>query len=146
MKKIDAFFDGATFVTNPSSLLGVGTHIHINGKLHRECHAPINEIGTNNSAEYLAVLDILNYLEGEENSEITLYGDSNLVIKQLSGQWNIKDGVYAKYAYEAIKKVSRLSNKNKLEFKWISRNDNVRADELSKMALKVDKKIEKINE
>jgi len=146
MKKIDAFFDGATLGRNPSNLLGIGTHIHINGKLHRECHSPVKEFGTNNSAEYLAVLDILDYLEGEENSDIVFHGDSNLVIKQLSGQWRIKDGVYSKYAYEAIKKVSRLSHRNKLTFNWIPRDDNKRADELSKMALEVDNKIENYND
>lgn len=142
MKKIDAFFDGATHVSNPSSLLGVGTHIHVNGKLHRECYAPIREHGTNNSAEYLSVLDILNYLKGEVNSIITFHGDSNLVIRQLSGDWKIKEGTYSDYAYEAIKKVSRLSINNKLNFNWIKRDDNKRADELSKMALKVDEKVE----
>ena len=133
------WFDGATHQKNPASLLGYGTVIKKGDHTIRESCGPMHEHGTNNSSEYRAVIDILDYFENQEGLEITILGDSQLVIKQLSGQWAVKKGVYKTYALEALSKTSILQKSNKISFQWVPREHNKRADELSKLALKLQR-------
>ncbi|TFG23661.1 MAG: ribonuclease HI family protein [Promethearchaeota archaeon] len=44
---------------------------------------------TNNSAEYNAILNALTYVKKFYNGKIKLYSDSQLAIKQITGEWKI---------------------------------------------------------
>jgi ribonuclease HI len=132
------FFDGATEPCNPGGAMGYGivvkdedgTTIHTNSWF-----VGLNPKNTNNVAEYLAFTEALKYVKG---SGITarIYGDSQLVVKQMNGSWRIKeDGgaytPYAKTAYRLLREVGDLVDR----ISWIPREENEEADEASKRSL-----------
>ncbi|MBI3964327.1 MAG: ribonuclease HI family protein [Chloroflexi bacterium] len=62
--------------------------------------------GTNNTAEYRAVIDALKTLRatlgaGAKEATLDITGDSMLVIQQLSGKWKAKDARLARLRDEA---------------------------------------------
>lgn len=93
-------------------------------------------IKTNNEAEYMAAfLGIKRCIELGA-TEVELYADSDLVIKQLSGERKIKK-TELKILHSDIKKL--LSECNiKIRYTWIPREENKEADRLSNVAM--DKK------
>ena len=95
---------------------------------------------SNNVAEYLAMIKLLGYFKAKEISvkDATFYADSQLVINQMLGNWNMNGGIYVKYAHMAFSLRDELEKRDncKIKFEWISRVHNNRADELSKTCLK----------
>ena len=89
---------------------------------------------SNNVAEYNGFLAVLLQLKGMDlqQEEIHVYGDSNLVIQQMSGNWKIKQGFYVPFALSARKLVHQFP---RLKLHWIPREENSLADELSKAEL-----------
>lgn len=90
-------------------------------------------IKTNNEAEYMwAYFWIKRWIEIWWD-EIDLYSDSNLLIKQLSGEWKIKK--------EELKRINKKihdmidNSKIKINFNWIERELNKEADRLSNLAM-----------
>jgi ribonuclease HI len=75
---------------------------------------------TNNEAEYLAVIEALNFVE--ENSEVSILSDSKLIVNQIKMEWHIKE----ERLREMFKKVIEIIDKKKLKFKieWIPREEN----------------------
>ncbi len=75
---------------------------------------------TNNVAEYLAINNTINYMCSDDflkDSDITIFSDSELVIKQLNGKYRTKD--------EKLKLMQRIiSEKVKkfrfVRFEWVS--------------------------
>jgi ribonuclease HI len=83
--------------------------------------------GTNNGAEYRALLEALEYLERREREEgaplpATVYSDSELVVRQIAGSYKVKaghlEGFYLRVAetlrakpHVAIEHVRREDNK-----------------------------------
>ena len=70
--------------------------------------------------------------EGIKN--VTIYGDSKLVVEQVSGRWKVKSD-NLKPIYNEIKKVLATKPFNKIEFKHVKRDKNKRADELANQAI-----------
>ncbi len=82
-----------------------------------------------NTAEYEGLISVLAFLKDDFlEREIIIYGDSDLVIKQMSGQWKIKAGHYVELAKKAKQLASQFSN---LSFEWIPREKNTICDELA---------------
>mgnify|MGYP001566402882 CR=1 FL=1 len=91
-----------------------------------------------NAAEYLALIEVLGFFSQNisPDNKIIICGDSNLVINQMNLHWKCKEGTYKQYYLEAM----NLKNKFPLiDFKWIPRELNTRADELSKKVKKTAK-------
>ena len=93
---IEAYFDG--FCDTPYGKAGIGAVIQRGGEV---IHTISDYIGegeqiTNNVAEYEALRRVLGYLKasGLTDEQTVVYGDSKLVIEQMSGKWRIKKGVY----------------------------------------------------
>lgn len=139
MKKITCYFDGSCEPVNPGGRMGIGVTINIDGVKHDYTESfPASEENSNNVAEYSALSYILYYLEKQDidKAEVLIMGDSNLVINQMKGDWAIKKGRYAELAKDCRKKIIELCNKNpflKMEFKWIAREENNYADNLSRL-------------
>jgi len=137
--KITCNYDGATYKKNPSSILGVGTVIRIKKGPTREASIPLimeKEL-SNNYAEYAAFIDILEQLEGTEGAVIHISGDSKLLTKQMTGDWQIKNGVYRPLAIKSMELISQITENNELNLLWIPRESNTHADKLSKEALEL---------
>lgn len=92
--------------------------------------------GTNNEAEYQAIIASLKWLQEQDLTNVTEINwllDSKLVVEQLSRNWNIKDDRMRALAQKAWKVLDSLSAKTSLSH--VPRAENKRADELVNMAL-----------
>jgi ribonuclease HI len=89
---------------------------------------------SNNTAEYLALQLLINYcVDYHRNDNLIFAGDSQLVVNQCLGKWQIKGGMYARTAEMTIKLLKLLP---KATVQWIRRDHNTEADALSKSILK----------
>lgn len=86
---------------------------------------------SNNVAEYCSALRLVKFLaeEGMQQENILLCGDSQLVIKQMNGEWGFNGGIYIQYAQLLQENIKPFTN---LDFMWIPRELNSIADDLSK--------------
>ena len=115
---------------------GIGAVIYKDGKQLKEIYEYIG-IATNNDAEYEAVIKGLEGLKKEEGmiegAKIEIIADSELMVKQMKGEYKIKK-------HNLIEKSERLkkfieNNKLKISFKHVMREENTEADTLANKAL-----------
>ena len=86
---------------------------------------------TNNEVEYEALLKGLELVKSVEARSILILGDSQLVMSQINGTYEAKEGRMKKY----LEKVLRLVKKFKeINFVQILREENMEADALTKEA------------
>ena len=131
VKEYSLYFDGASRSNpGPASFGGV---FYLNKK---EIFTYKKYIGTatNNQAEYRGLLTGLNHARRLKIKNLTVYGDSNLVIQQVLGKWKVKSK-NIKPIYYDIKKVLKNYKFETIDFKHVYRNNNKRADELANQAL-----------
>lgn len=136
MRKFTAYFDGACEPKNPGGTPSFGALVMENGVVIWEI-ARVHEMtgeSTSNVAEYAGLISVLEYflLNGWNHDEIEVRGDSQLVIQQCFGTWRIKAGAYVALANKAKELLKSFSN---IRGRWIARDDNQAADDLSKSVL-----------
>jgi ribonuclease HI len=86
---------------------------------------------TNNVAEYSALKRAAEWVsQNGGDDEIVIKGDSQLVIYQMNGTWQIKSETSKKFVPE----IRRLMEGRKTRFIWIPREQNAEADQLSNIA------------
>lgn len=89
-------------------------------------------IATNNVAEYWGlIVGLRRALTIAEEAEVLVRMDSKLVVEQMSGRWKIKHPDMQSLAREAHRVIS---GKN-VQFEWVARNLNARADALANEAM-----------
>ena len=88
--------------------------------------------GTNNEAEYKALIAALGHLLTEEISEAKIHTDSQLVASQMNGLWKIKDPKLRVLYSEAKKLASLLAA---FEIEYVPRKNNAEADALANEAI-----------
>ncbi|GMP68249.1 hypothetical protein CsSME_00027924 [Camellia sinensis var. sinensis] len=93
---------------------------------------------SNNEAEYEALLAGLKSAFYMKATEVMVYSDSQLVVNQISGDYEAKDGRMAKYQ-ELIRKEIKKFEVVRIE--QIGREENSRADELAGFASMADTSI-----
>ncbi len=89
-------------------------------------------ITTNNQAEYQGVILALEKALSLGARHITLYSDSELVVKQIKGQYRVKNAALAPLYQKVIKLLSQLDS---FKFINIPREKNSEADSLANLAL-----------
>jgi ribonuclease HI len=105
----------------------------------RDGEEPIEEAGrigrmTNNQAEYTAVVRALEHaLELGAEHRVILHSDSELLVKQMKGEYRVKNPDLRGLYEEARDLVSRFSNG--VSFRHVPREQNSRADALGNEAL-----------
>ena len=126
-------FDGACR-GNPSDLIGVGCIITNNDTVlcKKSDYYLMKNRGTNNVSEYMALIDGLQMAIEHNISNINIEGDSQLIINQMTGKYNVK-AEHLKYLYEEAKLLSE--NFNNINYKHIKREFNKEADKLANDAL-----------
>jgi hypothetical protein len=72
-----------------------------------EIAIPIQPIVTNNQVEYEALLRGLQYLREAKAISVEIFGDSELVIKQLNGQYECRNDILRNY-YEECKEILKI--------------------------------------
>jgi ribonuclease HI len=136
-----AYFDGACEPINPGGTATYGAVIIQAGEPIWMCSevyqpAPGHEHQTsNNLADHSGLIAVLKWFasQGLFDAEISVYGDSALVINQVFGTWRIKKGLYAPLAHKAHELLEAF---DRVQGQWISRERNTVADLLSKAPLK----------
>ncbi|XP_072084723.1 uncharacterized protein [Arachis hypogaea] len=86
---------------------------------------------SNNQAEYEALLAGLKLAQQLKIPHITAYCDSSLVVHQIKGEYQIKDPLLEKYWLITKDLISKF---NKFDIIHVNREQNTRADVLSKLA------------
>jgi ribonuclease HI len=87
---------------------------------------------TNNQAEYTGLIHGLHCAALRGVRELTVYGDSELVVKQMRGEYKVKNPVLQEMKTRAAALADKFP---KVTFHWIERAKNTKADELSKRAM-----------
>lgn len=128
MKKIQ--FDGAA-IPNPGEM-GVGAVLIENGNIITKISKKLPNNGTNNIAEYTALLTGISKALELGWKHVIIEGDSKLVINQVKGAWKINKE-HLKSLYTHV--VKELSKFDSYTIKWIPREENSVADELASKAL-----------
>ncbi len=123
---ITAYTDGAS-LGNPGRM-GIGVVLYQSGKKIGEISEYIGE-GTNNVAEYTAVIRAIEFAKLQGDNTVHIMSDSELVVKQLTGKYKIKD--------EKLKllhqQVLNYSIGMKMSYEHIPREKNSYADKLAKL-------------
>jgi len=127
------FFDGACR-GNPGPM-AIGAVLLENGKKVKELSKKIGR-GTNNIAEWCALIEGLKLALSHGCRELEVRGDSQLVIRQISGRYRVKSENLIPLFNEARK---LCENFEKLSFKWVEREENSYTDSLSNRALDLNK-------
>ena len=84
---------------------------------------------TNNIAEYSALAACLKLVQTIECSSLIVHSDSELMVRQLNGQYKVKDAGLKKYFLRIQSMLSSSSFRFKI--RHISRENNSEADELA---------------
>lgn len=93
--------------------------------------------GTNNQAEYLAVVVALKAAANFNADELTLYLDSELIVKQLAGKYRVKSALLRPLYNEASDLSRRFKN---LSIYHIGHDKNEEAHRLAQAALEKARK------
>jgi ribonuclease HI len=103
------------------------------GRLVHEGGSPLGE-RTNNQAEYMAVLEASLWVEQHVGREfkVQLRSDSELLVKQLRGEYKIKDDTLKQLALQAMNQLMYFMS---FELVHVPRAENSRADALANRVL-----------
>ena len=127
------FTDGAS-LGNPGPM-GIGVVIYKDGVRVEELEEYIGD-GTNNIAEYTAVIRALETAHSMGDMDVHLKSDSQLLVRQLNGEYRVRDP-----GLKPLKeKVDHLCHGLKVHFEHIPREKNGEADALSKEAAELGRR------
>jgi ribonuclease HI len=132
---ITIFFDGLCEPRNPGGIATYGYVIYKDGKkIKAGCRAIGSGTGmTNNVAEYSGLKRAAEWInQNGIDEDILIKGDSQLVINQMKGEWQIKSETSKKFVPE----IKALLKGKRTKFVWIPREQNQEADLLSNVAYK----------
>lgn len=82
---------------------------------------------TNNQAEYLALIKGLEAAKGIEATQIKCFLDSELVVRQLTKEYRVKNLALKELYYAVVQIIGRFKN---IQFLHIPREENSEADAL----------------
>lgn len=85
--------------------------------------------GTNNEAEYSALLLALYHAAAAGATELRVRSDSQLVVNQVNGKWAVREPHLREYA-EEVRRCIRLLPVFSIE--WVRREENEDADRLTR--------------
>ena len=139
---ITAYFDGLCYPKNPCGVAAYGYLIYRDGEIiHRGFRAVGEGKGmTNNVAEYEGLKAAAMWLHDNGIEEkILIKGDSQLVMKQMKGEWQVNSATSKKYVPE----IKQLFQGMDVTFQWVPREKNEEADKLSRVAYERFRKLQK---
>ncbi len=111
--------------------MAIGVVLFESGRKAKELSKSLGK-GTNNIAEWHALIEGLKLAKGHGCKELEVRGDSQLIIRQITGQYRVKSSNLIPLFNEAKK---LCGNFEKITFKWVNREENAYTDTLSNMAL-----------
>lgn len=127
---VKIYTDGASRGNPGPAAIGV-VFYNKQGDLLAEYKEPLGN-QTNNYAEYMAVIRALELCCGKSIETIQFYCDSQLLVKQMLGEYKVK-APQIRPLYEQAKNLSE--NFKRVEFHHVRREFNKEADALANQAL-----------
>jgi len=130
---ITVFFDGLCEPKNPGGVATYGYVIYRGiKKIKAGCRVIGSGVGmTNNVAEYSGLKRAAEWInQNGIEDDILFKGDSQLVINQMNGIWQIKSGTSRRFVPE----IRGLLKGKRVKFVWVPREQNAEADMLSNVA------------
>ena len=128
---ITANIDGLAEPRNP----GTGTYGYVIYEGRRKLAEGEGLAGyevTNNYAEYTALVEVLRRIkELRIEGDVVIRSDSQLLVGQMSREWEVKRGGYLEKLKEARDLLKEFGS---VKFEWIPRKQNEEADLLSRIA------------
>lgn len=109
----------------------IGAVIEVDGKVVHQLHQTIG-VTTNNQAEYQAVHAALQWCQSQGATSVALFADSELVVKQLRGEYKMKNKDLAQWFIRIQSLVNQIG---RVTFTAIPREQNSAADALVNQAL-----------
>lgn len=136
MRRLRIFSDGCSR-GNPGPA-GIGYLIFDENDLLISSKGKYVGIRTNNEVEYLAAIEALREALILGASEVELFSDSELLVKQVKGEYSVKSG---RLAPLHAKLMSLAKNFEKFTVTYIERDENNEADKIAKLAANSPSKI-----
>jgi ribonuclease HI len=134
---VQVHFDGACLAAPGGGIATYGLVVEGDGIFHEECGLavrPGSPNATNNVAEYTGAIRALEWLRGRAYpGSVLLCGDSQLVIRQMSGEYEVRAEHLRAY-HDHLEALAQ--GFIEVRYEWVPREQNTRADELSKIALR----------
>lgn len=130
------YFDGGFDRVAGTAGIGMVLYYQLGSDKYRyRLNGKIDAIQTNNEAEYIALYNAISLLEevGAHHIPCIIKGDSQGVLKQLSGEWPCFEPVLNNWLDRIEEKMRELGLKP--TYVPISRKDNKEADQLASQAL-----------
>ena len=121
-----AFFDGGAR-PNPGTIT-IGGYIQDDKGGIISSYSKHLGHGTNNQAEYLSLLYLVTLLVENSIKNVKIYGDSQLAVKQINGEWKVKDALLKDYWNKIHVCLTRIP---KWELSHVPREENQEADNLT---------------
>lgn len=138
-KSLKLYFDGACEPKNPGGYATYGWLVRSaedNAVVKTGCGVawgPGHDYATNNMAEYAALGYALKFLaDAGWKGELAIYGDSQLVVKQVTGDWACNKEHLQKVRERVLVLMKSVGDPVSIE--WIPREENEAADALSRVA------------
>jgi ribonuclease HI len=133
---LTVYFDGG--FDNYNHKAGLGTIIYFKQgkkKYRMRANEVFDELDTNNEAEYAALYFALTILEemGVRNMTCDIKGDSQVVLKQLEGEWPCYEEALNRWLDRIENKIKELGLYPK--YNPVGRKENKEADKLATQAL-----------
>ena len=123
------WFDGAAEPTNPGNR-SIGALLEGPNGTVAQISRSIG-FGTNNEAEYEAIIALMVAAIEAGAPSVQIFGDSQMVVNQLNGEWAVRSATLQIYWSRA----RSLMRKANATVSWVPREQNTKADELSKREL-----------
>lgn len=125
------YTDGGSRGNPGQAAIGVIVEDPVRGEVIREHYERIG-VETNNVAEYRALIEGLKIVARYHPNRVVCHLDSELIVKQLNGQYKVKMPTLQVFFDEIQEIASSLSD---VSYQHIPRADNYRADRLVNKAL-----------
>ncbi len=132
--EVSLFIDGAADLNSKTA--GIGGVIFKDGEEVFSFSEYLHD-ATNNEAEYTALITGLKWLIDLSLLNVKIYSDSELVVKQINGEYKVKHPRMQKLHQQAMTHFRQL---DRWKFSHVLRDKNVVADRLAKAGRMKEKK------
>ena len=123
--KLEVYIDGGSRGNPGESGIGV----YVPGRVRI---AEYVGIGTNNLAEYSALLTALRFAVFSGCTELQVFADSELVVKQIKGEYQVKNENIRSFYDSAIRWIALIP---RFSISHVRRENNKEADKLANLAM-----------
>ena len=126
---VEVYIDGASRGNPGLAWIGI---VIVQPSLRRKEYREFIGIATNNQAEYKAMIKALELLKAMGISRVRIFSDSQLLIRQLNGEYKVRSPGLKKLFHEVKKREKFFKS---IEYRHIPREENYHADKLANKAI-----------